>query len=562
MSVLAGWYADPWRNANFRWWDGVHWTGWTHPPSVQQPPKPQIVRPDARSDAPTPERVSATQSSVLADLVGRTDRIAVIDVETTGLYRSDRVVEIAIVTMDPTTGAVLDEFDTLVNPLRDPGPTWIHGVTATMLTDAPSFDDIAHHVAARLHDAVVVGHNLRFDTRMLGHEFDRAAITVNWGIGLDTLAATGCKLAVACTEYGIVPDGAHRALHDARATGQLLLAVTDAYTGTCRPVSASPRHHSAPRRVLTRDGFADVVPDVPYLADLARGVHADTDVAAYVTLLDRAVADLRLTAEEQIELNALAVELGLDERCRHRAHREFLDGLIDAALEDSVVTDDELDQLLRVAALLDLDDHVVTRRTSHYRALQDTIALTPGLHVCFTGAAVDERGNPVDRASILEARARERGLIPKDSCTKSCGLLIAADTASQSAKITAAHRFGIPVASLNDYLRAVTSDEPLTVTRMMPGPGVAQVCTRCGDSWTAARRATAPICAGCRKPPTAPTTAVARHDNNPPSPTTTPSPPAIQTLVCTACSQTWERPRTRGRRPLRCPDCTPAPVSA
>lgn len=490
--------------------------------------------------------------------MSQADRIAVIDVETTGLYRTDRVVEIAIVTMDATTGTVIDEFDTLVNPLRDPGPTWIHGVTATMLIDAPPFEDIAHHVAARLHDAVVVGHNLRFDTRMVSNEFERAAIKVDWGIGLDTLRATGCKLGVACTEYGISLDGAHRALHDARATGQLLLAVADAYSGTCLPVSAAPLHHTAPRRVLTRNGFADVVLDVPYLADLARGVHADADVAAYVTLLDRAVADLRLSTDERAELSALAGELGLDDRCRHRAHREFLEGLIDAALEDSIVTDTELDQLLRVAALLDLDADVVSRRISRYRAVQDTITLEPGLHVCFTGAAVDELGNPVDRATILEPQARDRGLVPKDSCTKSCGLLIAADTASQSAKITAAHRFGIPVATLNDYRLALTSGEPLPVTRMMASLGVAQVCTRCGDSWTAARRATTPICPSCRKPPDMRTKSVTPQDCTP----STPVPPAIQTLVCTVCSKTWERPRIRGRRPLRCPDCAPASVPA
>jgi DNA polymerase-3 subunit epsilon len=427
-----------------------------------------------------------------------------------------------------------------------------------MLIDAPPFEDIAHHVAARLHDAVVVGHNLRFDTRMVGDEFGRAGINVDWGIGLDTLRATGCKLGVACTEYGIVPDGAHRALHDARATGQLLLAVADAYSGTYLPVSATPLHHDFPRRVLTRDGFADVILDVPYLVDLARGVHADADVAAYVNLLDRAVADLRLTADERVELAALAGELGLDERCRRRAHREFLDGLIDAALEDSIVTDTELDQLLRVATLLDIDIDVVSRRTSRYRAVQDTITLEAGLHVCFTGAALDELGNPVDRAAVLEPQARDRGLVPKDSCTKSCGLLIAADTASQSAKITAAHRFGIPVAALNDYLRALTLGEPLPVTRMMASPGVAQVCTECGDSWTTARRATTPICSSCRKPTREKTTSATQRDRK----SSTPVPPAIQTLVCTVCSTTWERPRVRGRRPLRCPDCAPAPVPA
>lgn len=185
------------------------------------------------------------------------DRIAVIDVETTGLYRVDRVVEIAIVTMD-ATGSVIDEFDTLINPGRDPGPTWIHGVTASMLTEAPSFDDVAHHLAVRLHGAVVVAHNLRFDTRMIGHELSRAGIDIDWGYGLDTLHATGCKLAVACAEYDIPINNAHRALVDARATGQLLFAVAEAFSTPCSPVSATPLHRTQPRRVLTRDGFTAV----------------------------------------------------------------------------------------------------------------------------------------------------------------------------------------------------------------------------------------------------------------------------------------------------------------
>ena len=156
------------------------------------------------------------------------DRIAVIDVETTDLYNVDRVVELAIVTID-SAGVVIDEFESLINPHRDPGPNWIHGLTSTMLADAPGFDDIAAHVAARLNGAVVVGHNLRFDTRMIGNEFDRANIDVDWGIGLDTLRANGCKLDVACAEYGIVQKGAHHVLFDARAKGRLLFAVADAF---------------------------------------------------------------------------------------------------------------------------------------------------------------------------------------------------------------------------------------------------------------------------------------------------------------------------------------------
>lgn len=77
-----GWYADPWQVAALRWWDGTQWTG-----AVSEPTASPVV---ARSSV----------GHGLAALFGDADRIAVIDVETTGLYTKDRVVEIAIVTLD------------------------------------------------------------------------------------------------------------------------------------------------------------------------------------------------------------------------------------------------------------------------------------------------------------------------------------------------------------------------------------------------------------------------------------------------------------------------------
>ena len=133
---------------------------------------------------------------------------------------------------------------------------------------------------------------------MIGNEFGRTDIDIDWGTGLDTLRATGCELDVACVEYGIPLEGAHRALFDARATGRLLFSVADAFSRTCFPVVAEPLRHSPPRRVLTRDGVTGLDVEAPYLASLARGVHVDGDVASYSVLLDRAVADLQLTAED------------------------------------------------------------------------------------------------------------------------------------------------------------------------------------------------------------------------------------------------------------------------
>lgn len=543
MNVVAGWYPDPWGQAALRWWSGVEWTGWIHPPTPGFPPQ-------AAPQPAVAETVIPARS--LADLLAGTDRIAVIDVETTGVYNVDRVAELAIVTMD-SKGMVIDEFETLINPHRDLGPTWVHGLTASMLRDAPDFGDVAPHIAARLHGAVVVSHNLPFDTRMVGNEFGRANIDIDWGVGLDTLRATGCKLEVACAEYGITPEGAHRALFDARAASQLLLAVADTFTEICSPVAANPLLHTHLGRLSTRDGRGTVAVNVPYLADLARGVHADIDVAAYVNLLDRVVADLKLTAIERHELAALANELGLDAHGRERAHREFLNGLVDAALEDSIVTDEEHEQLCRVAALLDLDVKLITRRTTPYRLTDDTIVLAAGLSVCFTGAALDDRGNLIDRESVLEVEALAQGLVPIDKFRKTCGLVIAADTASESAKVTEARRLGIPVASLTDYRAALKSGQPLAVTRMAT-VGVAQVCGRCGDSWMALRRSSAPVCQSCRRTSSAASPSQhsgAKHVANQP-------PPLIQTLVCSVCLDTWERRRSRGRLPLRCPNCAGA----
>ena len=496
--VQQGWYPDPWGQAALRWWDGVRWTSWTHELETQ-------VRAAAVDDGDAVDLdIGRGHSGLgLAALLGDADRIAVVDVETTGLYSTDRVVEVAVVTVD-RSGSIIDEFECLINPLRDPGPSWLHGLTPSSLQSAPMFEDIALHLAALLDGAVVAAHNLRFDRRLLSYEFDRAGIDVDWGDGLDTLRAVGCKLDAACADYGIHLHGAHCALNDARATAQLLIQVADAF-GSCRPAVAYPLSGDVPR-VLTRDGFIADDIERPYVLQLARGVHTAVDVAPYVTLLDYAVADLKFDADERRELALLAEDLGLSEHSRLRAHKEFLNGLIEAALDDGLVTDQEFDQLCRAAALLELDDTVVSARTNSYRMMTETVELHPGMQVCFTGAAQWPNGKPLEREE-LEDHARRHRLEPVDSVTKkNCQLLVAADPASLSGKAKNAQKYGIPVASVPNYLAAANSGSALTVNRL-PVKGVAQVCGACGHSWIAARRKNNPVCDDCRakaKPPPGP----------------------------------------------------------
>ena len=150
-----------------------------------------------------------------------TQKFVVVDVETTGFGRSDRIVEIAAVTLDPATWDTIDEYDTLINPERDVGPTGVHGITAAMVEAAPTFTEVIAAVAGRLRGAVLIAHNLVFDERMLRQEFDRRGVGIDPGEGLCTYRATKKKLCLACDEFHIPLSQHHRALADARATAEL-----------------------------------------------------------------------------------------------------------------------------------------------------------------------------------------------------------------------------------------------------------------------------------------------------------------------------------------------------
>ena len=70
-------------------------------------------------------------------------------------------------------GAVVEEYETLIQPGRDPGPVHVHGITPEMLQSAPRFEEVAGDIATRLDGAVLVAHNISFDVRMLCQEAAR-----------------------------------------------------------------------------------------------------------------------------------------------------------------------------------------------------------------------------------------------------------------------------------------------------------------------------------------------------------------------------------------------------
>ncbi|WKD60303.1 hypothetical protein CCICO_01245 [Corynebacterium ciconiae DSM 44920] len=158
---------------------------------------------------------------------------AVIDLETTGLGASDRVVEIGVVISD-AQGHLLQEWDSLIQPARPIPTTPIHGISEADVIDAPRFDEVAAEVAALLHGRVLVAHNAPFDLYFLQREY--AALGVEFqphsGQYLDTCVlgpaayptSPSRSLHSLLKVAGITNSAAHTALADARATAELLAA--------------------------------------------------------------------------------------------------------------------------------------------------------------------------------------------------------------------------------------------------------------------------------------------------------------------------------------------------
>lgn len=103
-------------------------------------------------------------------------RLAFVDLETTGAtITADSITEIGIVEVDRDG---VREWSSLVHPV-DRIPPFIEaltGISNEMVADAPSFDQLAEELHARLEGCLFIAHNARFDYGFLKNAFRRAGI--------------------------------------------------------------------------------------------------------------------------------------------------------------------------------------------------------------------------------------------------------------------------------------------------------------------------------------------------------------------------------------------------
>ena len=401
--------------------------------------------------------------------------LAVIDVETTGLnpYRHDRVIELAALMMR-LDGEVIREFVTLLNPERDIGPTSIHGLTASDIIAAPRFAEVAGALLDILNGCVAVaGHNIRFDHSFLSAEFDRLGHAFPNGPTVCTMQlAGGGTLSSCCEDYGITFEGdKHTALHDARATAQLLATLLrDAPQEASKIVRLSPiawpkiTKHGV--RLLTRDESRRRLAEPPtYLQKLfvkaENNLIPETDngaMLAYTALLDHVLEDRCVDDTESQSLLDLARHWGLEGNEIQEAHRQYLRQLARVALADGVITDVERRDLRQVAFLLgiygsELDEILEAASLKmSWEPTEDKSTLEPsprdqltGKRVCFTGEFQCRYSGQTITRELATELATKQGMIVVESVTKVLHLLVVADPLSQSGKAKKARKYGIRI---------------------------------------------------------------------------------------------------------------------
>jgi DNA polymerase III epsilon subunit family exonuclease len=159
----------------------------------------------------------------------------VVDLETTGLRPGQSgICEIGAVRL---RGFEADaEFQTLVNPGRpiDAGASALTGLRNEQLRGAPRPPEAVRDFLAFAGDAVLVAHNARFDLAFLDRETERLNGSRIGSAVLDTVRLARTLLAGRVSSFGLAQlawffgtseTPCHRALPDAQATAEVLLAL-------------------------------------------------------------------------------------------------------------------------------------------------------------------------------------------------------------------------------------------------------------------------------------------------------------------------------------------------
>ena len=165
----------------------------------------------------------------------------VLDLETTGTVPGQcRIIEVAAAKY--RGGECLGTFQTLVNPGCGVPPfiVALTGITEALVVPAPTIDEVLPTLLEFIGRAVLVGHNLGFDTAFLDADLIAGGRPRLANARVDTLSLArrlirdevpDCRLATLAARFRTVVRPTHRALDDVLATAEILHALFERAAG-------------------------------------------------------------------------------------------------------------------------------------------------------------------------------------------------------------------------------------------------------------------------------------------------------------------------------------------
>jgi DNA polymerase-3 subunit epsilon len=405
---------------------------------------------------------------------------SVLDIETTGFspQMGDRIVEISIVNINGK-GEILDSYETLVNPRRDVGASWVHGITPDMVMDAPTIGDIRDDILDMIQHNVVVAHNAPFDLRFLNFELSRIAPELPEISGLCTLELSRTvvpelpshKLPLLCEYFDIRMVETHSAYYDSVATAELFTCLLERYVDKygwndfhrkyIEGRLFSPALHGLqPRRFEYKRSKAIQYLETEHnrlqrmLLRLPESYSNTTlPYQQYLDILDEVLADRMITEEESEKLLQLSEEFHLARKDVLDIHEEYLRRLTRVYLADQTLSEPEFQDLAIVSKILGIDDRVnriidLEKAQLPSQTRSDAPIDLPDLQgktICFTGELCSKLdGRPISRPQA-QAIVLQKGMIPKSGVSSKLDFLVVADPHTQSGKAQKARELGVKI---------------------------------------------------------------------------------------------------------------------
>jgi DNA polymerase-3 subunit epsilon len=177
------------------------------------------------------------------------DIFVIMDTETTGLAKTDVIIQIAIIDLNGST-----LIDTLVKPTKrkrmSPGATDVHGITMGMLKSAPYFVEIMDNLIKLTEGKKVIIYNARFDTQMIVQTCAYDEIDLRnrkWYMDCECAMVLYSRFVGDWSDYHNdykfhrLPHAGHSAIDDCNATLNLIKFIAGAEI-TEEPVVAKPEN--------------------------------------------------------------------------------------------------------------------------------------------------------------------------------------------------------------------------------------------------------------------------------------------------------------------------------